>query len=137
MGSKLAWTPERRARQAEIIRRTKPWTRSTGPRTVAGKARSSQNALKFKSDPKAREAYELIRQFYATGVVPPALEEIWSASDQDFDLDGFIGELVGAPLPDDFVDLWIIDGDDDYHDHDRDHDRCCDQKTSLAAPSSA
>jgi hypothetical protein len=44
VGTKSAWTPERRARQSEIIRQTKPWEHSTGPRTEAGKARSSRNA---------------------------------------------------------------------------------------------
>lgn len=34
------WTPERRARQAEAIRRWQPWARSTGPRTAEGKARA-------------------------------------------------------------------------------------------------
>jgi len=37
------WTDERRARQAELIRSWRPWTRSTGPRTEAGKAVASQN----------------------------------------------------------------------------------------------
>lgn len=40
------WTQERRARQAELIRGWKPWERSTGPRTVEGKARTSQNGFK-------------------------------------------------------------------------------------------
>lgn len=40
------WTPERRVKQAEAVRRWKPWEKSTGPRTEAGKARSSQNADK-------------------------------------------------------------------------------------------
>ncbi|RCJ07302.1 hypothetical protein DDK22_16605 [Cupriavidus necator] len=40
------WTPERRARQAEAIRRWKPWQKSTGPVTPKGKAESSQNATK-------------------------------------------------------------------------------------------
>lgn len=40
------WTPERRARQAELIRTWQPWTRSTGPRTAEGKARASRNAWK-------------------------------------------------------------------------------------------
>lgn len=44
MGTKSAWTPERRARQAEIIRSIKPWQFSTGPRTEEGKAASSRNA---------------------------------------------------------------------------------------------
>jgi hypothetical protein len=40
------WSPERRARQAALIRRWQPWQRSTGPKTEAGKARCSMNALK-------------------------------------------------------------------------------------------
>lgn len=40
------WTPERRARQAELIRTWQPWARSTGPRTAAGKAKASRNAWK-------------------------------------------------------------------------------------------
>lgn len=40
------WTPERRARAAELIRTWRPWEKSTGPRTDAGKAASSTNALK-------------------------------------------------------------------------------------------
>lgn len=44
MGTKAAWTPERRARQAEIIRRTKPWEHATGPQSEAGKAVSARNA---------------------------------------------------------------------------------------------
>ena len=44
MGTKSAWTLERRQRQREIIAQTKPWQKSTGPRTTEGKARSSQNA---------------------------------------------------------------------------------------------
>ena len=38
--------PEIRARQSELIRRWRPWERSTGPRTPEGKARASQNAYK-------------------------------------------------------------------------------------------
>ncbi len=40
------WPPKRRARQAEIIRKTRPWRKSTGPRSKAGKASSKMNALK-------------------------------------------------------------------------------------------
>jgi hypothetical protein len=38
------WTPERRASQAALIHRWRPWERSTGPRTEAGKRRTSMNA---------------------------------------------------------------------------------------------
>lgn len=40
------WTSERRARQAALIRRWRPWEKSTGPRTAEGKARTSRNAFK-------------------------------------------------------------------------------------------
>jgi hypothetical protein len=49
------WTPERRARQAEAIRRWKPWEQSTGPRSDAGKARASRNADKGGQWHKLRE----------------------------------------------------------------------------------
>lgn len=40
------WPPARRARQAQLIRQTRPWLRATGPRTAAGKACSCRNAYK-------------------------------------------------------------------------------------------
>ena len=40
------WTPERRARQAALIRTWRSWERSTGPRTPAGKATAANNADK-------------------------------------------------------------------------------------------
>ena len=39
------WTPEERARQAELIRQQKPWAHSTGPKTADGKHASSRNAV--------------------------------------------------------------------------------------------
>jgi hypothetical protein len=43
---KSGWPPARRANHAAAIRRWKPWTKSTGPRTSSGKAKSAQNAYK-------------------------------------------------------------------------------------------
>ena len=40
------WTPERRQRQAAAIKRWSPWKQATGPKTPAGKSRSSRNAIK-------------------------------------------------------------------------------------------
>ena len=40
------WTPGRRARQAELIHRWRPWEKATGPRTAEGKAVVSRNAWK-------------------------------------------------------------------------------------------
>lgn len=49
------WTPERRARQAEAIRRWKPWAKSTGPRTAEGKARAKMNGYRGGQWRKLRE----------------------------------------------------------------------------------
>lgn len=40
------WPEERRRKQAERCRQNKPWKNATGPKTKAGKARSSMNAFK-------------------------------------------------------------------------------------------
>lgn len=40
------WTPERRARQAELIRQWRPWEKSTGPTTETGKVIASRNGWK-------------------------------------------------------------------------------------------
>lgn len=44
--SKNGWTPERRARQSEAIKRWKPWEKSTGAKTAEGKEKSKMNAYK-------------------------------------------------------------------------------------------
>jgi hypothetical protein len=40
------WTLERRVRQAKLIQQWRPWEKSTGPKTKAGKDKISQNAFK-------------------------------------------------------------------------------------------
>jgi len=40
------WSDERRAKQAENIRKTQPWKTTTGPKTTEGKAAVAQNALR-------------------------------------------------------------------------------------------
>lgn len=40
------WTPERKAKQSELIQNWKPWDKSTGAKTIEGKAASSRNAYK-------------------------------------------------------------------------------------------
>jgi hypothetical protein len=64
--AKAGWSRERRAKQAELIRKSKPWLKSTGPRTEEGKARSASNALKhgFRSRAfieRIREERQLVR----------------------------------------------------------------------------
>lgn len=49
------WTPEQRARQAELFHGWKPWNRSTGARTPAGKAMSAQNAVRYSMRELLRE----------------------------------------------------------------------------------
>ena len=53
------WTPERRAMQTALIHTWKPWERSTGARTAAGKARSSRNADKPESFNRRIQAMKL------------------------------------------------------------------------------
>ena len=40
------WSPERRARQAELIHQWRPWEKTTGPKTAEGKAVVARNAWK-------------------------------------------------------------------------------------------
>ena len=55
-----SWTPERRARQAALIRTWKPWERATGPTSAAGKARASKNAWKGGTWKMLRELARLV-----------------------------------------------------------------------------
>lgn len=50
------WTPERRAKQAEAIRKWRPWEKSTGPKTDEGKAKVARNGYKGGGWFKFREA---------------------------------------------------------------------------------
>lgn len=56
------WTPERRAHQAELIKKWKPWELSTGARTFEGKARSSQNACKHGMSRLIKEIRKVLRE---------------------------------------------------------------------------
>lgn len=63
------WTEERRKKQAEAIRRWKPWEKSTGPRTEAGKSRCKMNARDAEAQARKEAAIlcrlnrEFLRQF--------------------------------------------------------------------------
>lgn len=46
-----------RQRLRDAALRNRPWERSTGPRTAAGKARSASNALKHGRETNARRVY--------------------------------------------------------------------------------
>jgi hypothetical protein len=63
--SSNGWTEERRARQAEAIRRWKPWEKSTGPASDAGKSRVSRNAYKGGRRPRLREIQRGMREVLA------------------------------------------------------------------------
>jgi len=53
------WSAEERQRQRELIQRWKPWTKSTGAKTLEGRKRSAKNALKTG---KSLEIREMIKQ---------------------------------------------------------------------------
>lgn len=56
------WTPERRARQAELIRQWQPWKQSTGPRSPEGKAAAARNARKGGVRPLLRDLARELRE---------------------------------------------------------------------------
>ncbi|MGH6634624.1 MAG: hypothetical protein ACRED0_00285 [Gammaproteobacteria bacterium] len=56
------WTPERQARQSALIRRWKPWEKSTGPKSPEGKAKVSRNAFKGGWRELLRELSQALRQ---------------------------------------------------------------------------
>jgi len=84
MGTSAAWTPERRARQAERIRCWEPWRQSTGPKTAEGKRRSSRNAEAFRANPVGRRAYRLIEEFLRSGDVSVELKQVLSSVGDDY-----------------------------------------------------
>ena len=55
------WTEERRKKRSKLTRLLKPWMHSTGPKTVEGKAISSQNARKHGL--RSRQMIEIMKQF--------------------------------------------------------------------------
>lgn len=56
------WSVERRSQQSAAIRRWQPWTRSTGPTTDAGKARSALNAYRGGVRPMLRALSKALRE---------------------------------------------------------------------------
>ena len=54
------WTLERRRKQAEAIRRWRPWAQSTGPVTPDGKERVSRNAWKGGHRAQLRELTKMV-----------------------------------------------------------------------------
>ncbi|MBK7025404.1 MAG: hypothetical protein IPH41_18655 [Sulfuritalea sp.] len=56
------WMFEHRALRAELIRRWKPWEKSTGPKSEAGKARSAQRGFKGGWRGRLRELAHALRE---------------------------------------------------------------------------
>lgn len=55
------WTLERRQRQVEIIHQWNPWEKSTGAKTIEGKARASLNAYKGAVRPRLRKLAKVLK----------------------------------------------------------------------------
>ena len=58
-------TSEHRALRAELIRRWKPWEKSTGPRTPEGKAKSAMRGYKGGQRQQLQELKRLLREIDA------------------------------------------------------------------------
>ena len=56
------WTPERRARQAELIKTWRPWEQATGPRSELGKAAVARNAWKGGVEPRFESSHANCRR---------------------------------------------------------------------------
>ena len=56
------WTLNRRARQSLLIRRWRPWEKSTGPNTPEGKRKVSLNAYKGGARPLLRTLARILRE---------------------------------------------------------------------------
>lgn len=61
------WTPERRARQAVLIKQWRPWEKSTGPKSEEGKQRSAMRGYKGGVRAWLRETAKELRK-YAEGL---------------------------------------------------------------------
>jgi hypothetical protein len=72
-----AWTEERKRKQAEAIRKWKPWEKSTGPKTAEGKDRSRMNALK--ADAQARKEALALCRLNREFLLRVAAFDIWSS----------------------------------------------------------
>ena len=55
-------TPEHRALRAELIRKWKPWEKSTGPKSPEGKARSAMRGYKGGTRGVLREMSKALRE---------------------------------------------------------------------------
>ena len=55
------WTLERKAKQSQLIQQWKPWERSTGAKSIEGKAVSSRNAFKGGLRPRFRKLSALLK----------------------------------------------------------------------------
>ena len=56
------WTPERRAKQAELIKQWMPWKQSTGPKSIEGKERVAANAWRGGHRQQLRELSKLVNE---------------------------------------------------------------------------
>ena len=56
------WTIEQRKRQGDLIRKWRPWEKSTGPKTAKGKAKVSQNAHRGGVRPMLRGLARILRE---------------------------------------------------------------------------
>lgn len=54
------WTPERRKRQAELIRQWAPWAKSTGPKSQEGKERVARNSWRGGHRQQLRELVKMV-----------------------------------------------------------------------------
>ena len=74
----MTWSLERKAKQSQAIRQWQPWTKSTGAKTLQGKAVVSRNAFKGGHRPHLRQlAKELAQECQHTQKLVQACRNIY------------------------------------------------------------
>jgi hypothetical protein len=76
MMSDNRWSPEQRAAAAVAIRAWAPWTRSSGPKSVEGKARVAMNSLKHGKRSERQRALSMA----LTAMLVEADDEVFDAT---------------------------------------------------------
>lgn len=71
------WAEEQKALQAEKIRNWKPWRKSIGPKTAAGKKRCKMNAWRSRVSP---EDYKNLNEGPRWNAAFLRMADIWSAA---------------------------------------------------------
>lgn len=87
------WTEQRRARAREIALQVQPWLKSTGPKSIAGKATVSMNGYRGGIRPARRAAKRECK------LAMKNLDQVLALIEMEERIDAWIGAQVAAGQP--------------------------------------